>query len=703
MTSPRIYIHARSPRLREAAHLLATTLRRPLLHVLDDASQAGDGPTILLDPTESDRVGYPRSRACYRVESGTPGKSPVECRLAGGIQVRLPESLECLREDNGYLAEPTAMNRARSMLAIAWRRIRKSSDRGTGDDLFESALCSAMFGRVFGDSAREDFEAWFRIDEKASVLKHSTLACGGVDSLPARLEHLVRECLERADSERHFRHLASATAGEEPLDDVAMARIMARPSVLAHASLSIMESGAGAEADRLALGMESWLPQSRNAKQMCAIGFAALVMRDEGLLAAVVRRMDESTWRIKDSALLPLVPGKRNIERSLLAAGLVAALAMRSEGVGFSSLSSMQDRAELEWSGFGSQLIDGSVEGASLRFFDPAERRISASLLENWLRMIEQPDINHGQLCISDSRYQQGVVALEAMWGRIIDAIAVEAGQPVVRVRPWPQGSDFAISVRYDVDRPVPEGQVDRILRIQSESIGGMCGSWFFLQEASHNESVRQAIRGHQQEEGVHSTRLSRESCEGMGVTAHSSQYSEYFTGRRSLVEAEKGRALYTEQMNHLAVAPRPAWLGDRMTDTWAFPLHFPVEGSVGDVDLAYFERYAEVCIDQRTVGAHVVIGAHPDCRPELVGDAIKRCGLGGGGGAPPNGGHRTVRAINTPGNIRIQIQDGQVMAWSRSYVENVVFEFIPPGRGCSLLRANLKADKVVPLLPLGE
>ena len=415
MTSPRIYIHARSPRLREAARLLATTLRRPLLHVLEDASQAGDGPTILLDPTEPDRGEEPRSRACYRVESGTPGKSSVECRLAGGIQVRLPESLECLREDNGYLAEPTAANRARSMLAIAWRRFRKSSDRDPGDDLLESALCSAMYRRVFGDSAREDFEAWFRIDEKASVLKHSILGRGGVDPVPSRLEHLVRECFDREDSERHFIHLASATVGEEPLDDVAMARIMARPAVLAHASLSIMESGAGAKIDRLSVGMESWLPQCRNAKQLCAIGFSALVMGDEDLLAAVVREMNEPTWRIKDSALLPLVPGKRNIERSLLAAGLVAALAMRSEGLGFSSLSSMQDRAELEWGGFGSQSVDGSVEGASLRFFDPAERLISASLLENWLKMIEQPDIDRGQLCISDSRYQQGVVALEAM------------------------------------------------------------------------------------------------------------------------------------------------------------------------------------------------------------------------------------------------------------------------------------------------
>ncbi|MAC73985.1 MAG: hypothetical protein CMJ22_00140 [Phycisphaerae bacterium] len=564
-------------------------------------------------------------------------------------------------------------------------------------------LCAELYRRVFGESTREAFGAWLRIDENASVLKHSSFGPGRVQSDLSYLDDMVRECFSGEVPERYFRDLASCISGNQSLYETAMARIMSRPAVLAHAGLLIRESGSDAAADRLVAGLQLWLPRCRNSKQLCAIGFAALALGRTFLLEEVVRVMGTSIWRMEDSALLPLVPGKPNIERSLLASGLVAGLAIHFEGADFSDLSSVQDRIELVWEGFGFQPIATAIEGADFRFFDPGERLISASLLDNWLKMIEQPHIDHGQLCISDSRYDQAVEALEAMWGRIVDAIAAEAGQAVVRIRPWPAGSDFAVSVRYDVDRPVPEGRIDRILEIQSKVIGGMCGSWFFLEGAHHNEAVRDAIRGHGQEEGVHSTRLSRQSCVGKGVTAHSSQHSEYFSGRRSLLEAEAGGAIYSEQMNHLATGPRPAWLGERASELWAFPLHFPVEGSVGEQGLSYFARYAAACIDQRNAGAHVVLGAHPDCEPELIRLAVLRCGLVGGWAVTMKDVLARARALSTPGDIKVEVRGSQLEVWSRNDVADVVFEFIPPGADLLVLHGDLKADEFVTLRSISK
>ncbi len=713
MARPQIHLCASSLRMREAGQLLATVMRRPDLQVIENPSQCTNGRLIMLDPEDACPAGSSHADAPYRLVPGTVDGCPVECRLAEGLHVTLPDTIDCIQEDNGYLAEMTMSNRAKAMLSIAWRRFRKSSNQMSGDDLLESHLCSVMFRRVFGKNVQAEFEAWLRLDGQASFLQHAAIGRFEGDLDDPYLREMISECLGNEVSESYFENLDRLTSVEEVPD---MGRIMSRPSIVAHAALALSEEGESGLTNTLgtsqrnsetgnSLGMrlESWLPNCRNAKQLCAIGFAAIVLKRQALLEKVVQIIQSGEWVLEDSVLLPLVPGKANIERSLLASGFVAALAMRMEGASFSSLLPRNEQVSIQWEGFGSQQPESSIEGTSLRFFDPERRRISVSLLDNWLKLIEQPDIRQGQLCISDSRYEQTVEAIEMVWGRIIDAIATEAGQPVVRTRPWPRGTGFAVSVRYDVDRPVPEGNIDRILDIQNRAIGGMCGSWFFIEGAEHNEPVRESIDDRGQEEGLHSTRLTDESCKGLGVTAHSSQYSQYFHGRTSLLDAEAGGALYAEQMNHLATAPRPAWLGDRASVVWAFPLHFPVEGSITEQDLSYFERYAKSCVRQKKISAHIVLGAHPDCRPELVRLAVEHCGLEGGWAVPMKDVLARIQSLSTPGNIRVEIRDEQVTAWSRNEVKDVVFEFIPPGGDLLVLHGDLKAGEFVTLHPMTQ
>ena len=698
MTRPRIHVHANSPRLREAGRLLISVLGRPQLNFVDDCSEATDGPLIMLDAADADRQEHSGTHPCFRVASGPISVNSIECELTEGIQFRFAEQLESIQEDNGYLAERTLTSRARAMLAIAWRRFRKSSAPIPTNDIFESNLCSLLYRRIFGESVQAEFKAWLCVDEQAAILQYSSFGGRSDESDLSHLDELIRECYEEDAANRHFRDLALLVSSDGSPTDADLTKIMSRPQVLAHASLILAESGASDNQKLLGDRLKAWIENCRNAKQLCAIGFAAMAMNQTGLLEKTIEIMNGPGWQIDDSTLLPLVPGKRNIERSLLASGLIAALAIRMEGAEFSSLVPALNTVRLNWSGFDLQAINGSTVGTNLCFLDLKERKISSSLLDNWLTLIEQPEISEGQLCISDSRYNQTVMAIEMIWGRIIDAIAAEAGQPIVRTRPWPAGSEFALSVRYDVDRPVPEGNIKRILDIQADTAGGMCGSWFFIEGMDHNEQVRESLKEHGQEEGLHSTRLSEEPCQGLGVTAHSSQYSQYFRGRASLMEADNAQSLYTEQMTHIGTAPRRAWLGDRASSTWAFPLHFPIEGSVADQDLSYFNRHAETCVRQKELSAHVVLGAHPDCQPELVRMAIEQCGLSGGWAAPMKDVLTRIRSLHTPGNIVIDVQDDQFTAWSREDVKDVVFEITPLHGEPILFQADLKANQHVVL-----
>ena len=56
------------------------------------------------------------------------------------------------------------------------------------------------------------------------------------------------------------------------------------------------------------------------------------------------------------------------------------------------------------------------------------------------------------------------------------------------------------------------------------------------------------------------------------------------------------------------------------------------------------------------------------------------------------------IQAINTPGNIRVELDGEIVRVWSRHDIADAVFEIIPPAGDLMVLCGDLQADAFVTL-----
>jgi acetyltransferase-like isoleucine patch superfamily enzyme len=273
-----------------------------------------------------------------------------------------------------------------------------------------------------------------------------------------------------------------------------------------------------------------------------------------------------------------------------------------------------------------------SSSGLKSALVDSESQHISRSLWDNWLKLASVPDLGSRQIEIGKHSYLENPKPVEDVWRGIFSDFIRAAGEPVIRLKPWPYPYQAAMSIRYDIDRePQPE-QISAIMEIQRSQMNAACATWYFIPGKTFNERVRLEVMRFPQEAGIH-RRTPADPVPGAGITCHSAQDSNYWRGEESVVDAERVGARYAEMLASQFSWPRHGWIerdGGRATVIPLTPLHFPLEGSTKDVSLSYFDLLLDEFRSLRKNGGHLIVASHPDLNQNLLISLLRRERLDG-------------------------------------------------------------------------
>lgn len=305
------------------------------------------------------------------------------------------------------------------------------------------------------------------------------------------------------------------------------------------------------------------------------------------------------------------------------------------------------DKTSLNW----------KVFAENRKFFSIDKKLVSSSLLEVWQKYnsVKVPDGR--QVYLTEQSYHQTFMSLLDLWSELICEIQYMAGNNVVQLHPWPSSYTNALSLRYDVDRPISASRITEICSMQTEICNSQLGSWYFFSgEPKQADQVR-LLQQYNQEIGLHSISLEREQCESVGVTHHSSPIASYWRADKTIEFLCISKASYGENLSVNCIMPSPYLIVDKSMDinsskTWKTPLHFPLEGSTNDTDLGYFDKLKSVYEKVIASGGHVIIGTHPDLNQEIMVEALNRLDLRNFWCAPVDEVVTRIKTVMTTGNI---------------------------------------------------
>lgn len=424
-------------------------------------------------------------------------------------------------------------------------------------------------------------------------------------------------------------------------------------------------------------------PLMQTAERLSCLGLSHRLLENDEEVANILATLMSSEWLSENAALLRVRPDSQTIDRSPPLVAFLADQLISQEKLG--SFFQMQTKpVHLNWSSFANKKTSEPSQRTLSPLFDTGTRRFSKSLLDNWLAFQEIPKIESGHFYISDRNYRRPCQALETVWRDLISHALDRVGLPTIRIKPWPSGYDWALSIRYDVDRVVVAQATKNILRIQKEWLNSSCGSWYFLDGAAHNGRTQNVLKGWNQESAHHARLRSEPNLRGKGVTAHSAADSEYWRGRDTTEQWEADGALYGEAMLSSFPLPRPGWLGEKSTKMWLTPLHYPLEGSTKELSSQYFDQNLDNFREQIASGGLVIIGSHPDCNQDILDEILARENLEKVWAVPVNKAVQRVKALYAIGNVSVHAPSddpSDLHIVSHQTLADVVIEICPPGR----------------------
>jgi hypothetical protein len=170
-------------------------------------------------------------------------------------------------------------------------------------------------------------------------------------------------------------------------------------------------------------------------------------------------------------------------------------------------------------------------------------------------------------------------VGLETLVMALVDMVFAESGLARLRVRPWPHGARWALSVRHDVDRPITIREAYELLAAHRRA--GSAATWYWRarhavpprRRLARLSPARQASAllavattpGH--EVALHSEKLyvdhhERRTVERqlgapvVGVCAHGAPDCFRYQGAPNILWAEREGLLYTELIQHAHFHP---------------------------------------------------------------------------------------------------------------------------------------------------
>jgi len=253
-------------------------------------------------------------------------------------------------------------------------------------------------------------------------------------------------------------------------------------------------------------------------------------------------------------------------------------------------------------------------------------QKVSRSLVDNWAKLHSAYCPSGAQFVLDEISYRTATRSLEVAWTDVFKKIQHAVNAPFVKVKPWPSGYKAAISIRYDVDRPVGLGRIAELGKLQAKYANAACATWYYFNEHPDIQAQSSFLLRYWQEIGIHAEQA-EDTSPGLGITHHSAPTSDYWYGDKANQDLERSGARYGEFMASSLHTPRPAWHGEHgcMANIWLTPLHFPLEGSTRDVSLRYFDKLLPYFRGVLASGGHAIIGSHPDLNQNILIRLLKR------------------------------------------------------------------------------
>lgn len=444
----------------------------------------------------------------------------------------------------------------------------------------------------------------------------------------------------------------------------------------------------GAEASSM---IEACAPHCNTGHRLVALAIAAHVATRTGSVAdSTDRLLDGPSWRAPDDAF------PRSTERGvrpLLSPLVVAWWMLRANGsdtapsVQEGLFDELQSSLPLKWLPVVAPETDGVGSMAC-----PDSRLLSASLLEGWIELHGASVGGESPIFIDDENYAPWIRNLEAAW---LDAFALvfsSAGLPMVRLRPWPAPFRSAVSVRFDVDRPVTAAQVRRLVDLQSHYLNAPCGSWYVFPDDPNRGRMTELLARGLQEVGLHLRHCgSRER--GLGVTMHSSPDADYWAGDATTHALAAGHAAYGEFLAASFDTPRRALGGSGTAPELPLvPLHFPLEGGTADTNLDYFDQRYREFRERLSNGGHAVIGTHPDVAEPLLELLLRRENFREAWATSVSRAVARTMLVMGHGSIQASCDADSIRLWCASHIADLALDVLTPNGARCTLTTQLQA-----------
>jgi len=276
-----------------------------------------------------------------------------------------------------------------------------------------------------------------------------------------------------------------------------------------------------------------------------------------------------------------------------------------------------EDEIELIWDLFS----DSSKELE--RFIDFKHKKISKSLITNLKALTTLPySESNQQYELGENCYKNNIHVVDDIWSDIIKSLFENLNAPLIKIKPWPHSYKAALSLRYDVDRPLTSLQLRSIIEIQKVVFNSACASWYFFK--SDESELKRYLRSNHQEIGIHSLSSSMESVLDLGVTFHSGPEAGYWKGVSSIESVLVSGGAYTESLSCHYHYPHSMAIGSGER-IWLTPLHYPLEGSSSTKDLEYFDKLYDEFKLTYQYGGHLILASHPDIPQDHLVKLIRR------------------------------------------------------------------------------
>lgn len=483
-----------------------------------------------------------------------------------------------------------------------------------------------------------------------------------------------------------------------------------RPSLPAFFVWDALRARGDAEAAALRAKLGRAVSSFSSSSRLVGAGLAARLLADTELEERVGRALEEPAWWPERGGIPRLTPAKENLLLSplLLAWWLTSPAGSSAESMvptGF--FDEVEEKRPITWSGFATPEGAFAVGSASRALIDEDTRRISMSLLDVWCELHSAPGRENHQRKLLENTYDGAVDALERVWLALFAHLQHRRGRPLIRLLPWPAPYRAALSLRYDVDRPVGAARVCELIDLQARHGNTAFGSWYFRHGDQTKQRLWPLLKCRWQECGVH-VEIAAEAVAGLGATHHSAPTSHYWRGDESNRELERAGASHGEfhaselPTPRRALGPMPSREGpgaSHQTDDAPRPapfmvcaLHFPLEGGTNDHDLAYFDRLIDAFRRRLGGGGHAIVASHPDLDQTPLVDLLTREDLNGVWFAPVGAVIERALQIMPSGRIRIGWIDNAGLALlADDDIADLQIQVFYPDGSSDVLRAHLR------------